>query len=160
MSKDLSHLGPQGRGRMVDVSGKKVTAREARAAGRVYMRPATLKRIREGGIAKGDVLAVAQVAGIMAAKKTSELIPMCHPLPLNAVDISFDFIEPENILSIEAAVKTDSKTGVEMEAMTAVAAAALTVYDMAKAIDREMVISEIKLLYKKGGKSGVFVRKG
>lgn len=160
MPDDLSHIGAQGRARMVDVSGKDVTAREARARGRIVMQPDTLARIRTGGIAKGDVLAVAQVAGIMAAKKTADLIPMCHPLPLDAVDISFAFLDAESSLQIEAVAKTTGKTGVEMEAMAAAAAAALTVYDMCKAIDRGMVIADIKLISKSGGKSGSFTRPG
>jgi cyclic pyranopterin phosphate synthase len=157
MDEDLSHVGTQGRARMVDVGSKTQTSRTARAVASVIMQPATLKRIREGGIAKGDVLAVAQVAGIMAAKKTPELIPMCHPIPLDAMDIKFIF-QGEDTLIIEAEASAFAKTGVEMESMTAASVAALTVYDMCKGIDRAMTVSEVKLLYKAGGKSGTFVR--
>ena len=153
---ELTHFNEQGRARMVDVSGKAVTHRTARAAGRVWMNPETLAKVRAGQMAKGDVLAVAQVAGIMAAKRTWELIPMCHPLPLTSIDISFAF--QDNALDIQAQVKCSGKTGVEMEALTAVSAAALTVYDMCKAVQRDMVIDQIRLLEKTGGKSGVFRR--
>ena len=152
----LTHFNEQGRARMVDVSEKAVTYRTARAAGRVWMNPETLEKVRQGGMAKGDVLAVAQVAGIMAAKRTWELIPMCHPLPLTSIDITFAF--RENALDIRAQVKCSGETGVEMEALTAVSAAALTVYDMCKAVQRDMVIDQIRLLEKTGGKSGVFRR--
>lgn len=153
---ELTHFNEQGRARMVDVSGKAVTHRTARAAGRVWMNPETLEKVRAGQMAKGDVLAVAQVAGIMAAKRTWELIPMCHPLPLTSIDISFAF--QDNALDIQAQVKCSGETGVEMEALTAVSAAALTVYDMCKAVQRDMVIDQIRLLEKTGGKSGVFRR--
>ena len=153
---ELTHFNEQGRARMVDVSEKAVTYRTARAAGRVWMNPETLEKVRQGGMAKGDVLAVAQVAGIMAAKRTWELIPMCHPLPLTSIDIAFAF--RENALDIQAQVKCSGETGVEMEALTAVSAAALTVYDMCKAVQRDMVIDQIRLLEKTGGKSGVFRR--
>lgn len=153
---ELTHFNEQGRARMVDVSGKAVTYRTARAAGRVWMNPETLAKVRAGQMAKGDVLAVAQVAGIMAAKRTWELIPMCHPLPLTSIDISFAF--QDNALDIQAQVKCSGETGVEMEALTAVSAAALTVYDMCKAVQRDMVIDQIRLLEKTGGKSGVFRR--
>lgn len=153
---ELTHFNEQGRARMVDVSEKAVTYRTARAAGRVWMNPETLEKVRQGGMAKGDVLAVAQVAGIMAAKRTWELIPMCHPLPLTSIDITFAF--RENALDIQAQVKCSGETGVEMEALTAVSAAALTVYDMCKAVQRDMVIDQIRLLEKTGGKSGVFRR--
>lgn len=153
---ELTHFNEQGRARMVDVSGKAVTYRTARAAGRVWMNPETLAKVRAGRMAKGDVLAVAQVAGIMAAKRTWELIPMCHPLPLTSIDISFAF--QDNALDIQAQVKCSGETGVEMEALTAVSAAALTVYDMCKAVQRDMVIDQIRLLEKTGGKSGVFRR--
>lgn len=153
---ELTHFNEQGRARMVDVSGKAVTYRTARAAGRVWMNPETLEKVRAGRMAKGDVLAVAQVAGIMAAKRTWELIPMCHPLPLTSIDISFAF--QDNALDIQAQVKCSGETGVEMEALTAVSAAALTVYDMCKAVQRDMVIDQIRLLEKTGGKSGVFRR--
>lgn len=153
---ELTHFNEQGRARMVDVSGKAVTYRTAKAAGRVWMNPETLEKVRAGQMAKGDVLAVAQVAGIMAAKRTWELIPMCHPLPLTSIDISFAF--QDNALDIQAQVKCSGETGVEMEALTAVSAAALTVYDMCKAVQRDMVIDQIRLLEKTGGKSGVFRR--
>ena len=153
---ELTHFNEQGRARMVDVSEKAVTYRTAQAAGRVWMNPETLEKVRQGGMAKGDVLAVAQVAGIMAAKRTWELIPMCHPLPLTSIDITFAF--RENALDIQAQVKCSGETGVEMEALTAVSAAALTVYDMCKAVQRDMVIDQIRLLEKTGGKSGVFRR--
>ena len=153
---ELTHFNEQGRARMVDVSEKAATYRTAWAAGRVWMNPETLEKVRQGGMAKGDVLAVAQVAGIMAAKRTWELIPMCHPLPLTSIDITFAF--RENALDIQAQVKCSGETGVEMEALTAVSAAALTVYDMCKAVQRDMVIDQIRLLEKTGGKSGVFRR--
>jgi cyclic pyranopterin monophosphate synthase len=157
MSDKLTHFNEQHRARMVDVSDKSITKREAVAISRVVMDPGTMIRIKEGKIGKGDVLAVAQVAGIMAAKKTSEIIPMCHPLPLTGIDISFDD-HSENILSIEAKVKTTGLTGVEMEALTAASVAALTVYDMCKAIDKAMVLGPTYLLTKTGGKSGDFHR--
>ena len=157
MEKELTHINAQGRAKMVDVSEKDVTVREALAAGRVRMRPETLERIQNGGIKKGDVLAVAQVAAVMAAKKTWELIPMCHPLMLTGVDVSF-FQEGQDRIRIEARVKTTGRTGVEMEALHAVSAAALTIYDMCKAVDRGMVIEAIGLLEKSGGKSGDYRR--
>ena len=153
---ELTHFNEQGRARMVDVSEKAVTYRTAKAAGRVWMNPETLVKVRQGSMAKGDVLAVAQVAGIMAAKRTWELIPMCHPLPLTSINITFAF--QDNALDIQAQVKCSGETGVEMEALTAVSAAALTVYDMCKAVQRDMVIDQIRLLEKTGGKSGVFRR--
>ncbi|BCU80502.1 cyclic pyranopterin monophosphate synthase MoaC [Polycladomyces abyssicola] len=155
----LTHINEQGRAKMVDVSGKPVTRRVAVARARVCMKPETLSRIRQGNMEKGDVLAVAQVAGIMAAKKTSELIPMCHPIPLRGVDLRFSE-EGDSTLVIEAEVKTDSVTGVEMEALTAVSVAALTVYDMCKAIDKEITVEQTCLIRKTGGKSGDFIRKG
>lgn len=149
----LSHVDASGAARMVDVSAKADTAREAIAEGLVVMEPATLALIQEGGIPKGDVLAVARVAGIMAAKQTSALIPMCHPLPITGVAVD---LKPEGAgrLHIRATVKTTGKTGVEMEALTAVSVAALTVYDMCKAVDRSMRIEGVRLLEKRGGKSG------
>lgn len=153
---ELTHFNEQGRARMVDVSEKAVTYRTAKAAGRVWMNPEALEKVRQGSMAKGDVLAVAQVAGIMAAKRTWELIPMCHPLPLTSINITFAF--QDNALDIQAQVKCSGETGVEMEALTAVSAAALTVYDMCKAVQRDMVIDQIRLLEKTGGKSGVFRR--
>ncbi|CAM3639432.1 cyclic pyranopterin monophosphate synthase MoaC [Cohnella lubricantis] len=152
-SEPLTHFNEQGRARMVDVSDKEVTARAATAETSVKMRPDTLRRILDGGVAKGDVLAVAQVAGIQAAKRTSDWIPMCHPLPLTGVNIRFAD-NGSDMLYIEAEVKTAGKTGVEMEALTAVSAAALTVYDMCKALQKDMEIGPTRLLAKSGGKSG------
>lgn len=154
----LSHIDERGKARMVDVTEKKETVREAVAQGRVLMRPATVALIESGGITKGDVFAVAKVAGIMAAKKTSDIIPMCHPLSLTGVDIQFAVHAGKGEIVIMATVKTVGKTGVEMEAMTAVSAVGLTIYDMCKAADRSIIITDIKLLSKKGGKSGTFVR--
>lgn len=143
---------------MVDVSAKEDTAREALAAGEILMQPATLARIRAGQIAKGDVLAVAQVAGIMAAKQTPQIIPMCHMLLLTGVELAFTLDEAQSAVLIRASVRTIGKTGAEMEALTAVSAAALTIYDMCKAMDRGMTIQNIRLLRKSGGKSGTFER--
>ena len=156
----LSHLDDQGRARMVDVSAKDDTERVALAKGSIDMQPATLALIRAGGLEKGDVLAVARVAGIMAAKRTSELIPMCHPLMLTSVKVEFDFPASDAesaFIGITATVKTRGKTGVEMEALTAVSIAALTIYDMAKAVDRAMRIQDVRLVRKSGGKSGEVV---
>ena len=155
----LSHLDDRGGARMVDVSGKAVTTREAVAEGFVAMRPETLALIQEGGLPKGDVLAVARVAGIQAAKRTSELIPMCHPLPISAVAIALDPVDDAR-LRVEATVRTEGRTGVEMEALTAVGVAALTVYDMCKAVDRGMRIEGVRLLEKRGGKSGEWRAEG
>lgn len=154
---ELTHFDEEGRARMVDVSEKEDTDRVAIARGRIDMKSETLARIRSGQIAKGDVLAVAQVAGIMAAKQTSSLIPMCHPLVITGAKINFKLEEPGTVF-IEALVKITGKTGVEMEALTAVSVAALTIYDMCKAIDKTMAIGEIYLLEKMGGKSGHFKR--
>lgn len=154
---DLTHFDEEGRARMVDVSDKDETARIAVAQGKILMKQETLDRIRSGLIAKGDVLAVAQVAGIMAAKQTSQLIPMCHPLAITGAKLSFKLVEPGEI-DIEAIVKVHGKTGVEMEALTAVSVAGLTIYDMCKAIDKTMTIGDIYLVEKLGGKSGHFVR--
>ncbi|KNZ68994.1 molybdenum cofactor biosynthesis protein C [Thermincola ferriacetica] len=159
MSK-LTHFNPQGRARMVDVSAKDDTERMAVAAGEIRMAVQTLEAIKTGSLKKGDVLAVAQVAGIMAAKNTAALIPMCHPLFLTGVDIDFTIDEVNSRVIIKAAVKTTGKTGVEMEALTAVSAAALTIYDMCKAIDKGMIIGDIRLLEKKGGKGGHYIRQG
>ena len=156
--KEFTHLDEHGRARMVDVTEKEPTRREARARGTVLMSPETFQRILEGGIAKGDVLGVAKVAGIMGAKSTADLIPMCHPLNITNVEITFNPIKEKHCIEIEAQVKLKGQTGVEMEALTAVATAALTIYDMCKAVDRAMVISDIHLVEKKGGKSGHFVR--
>lgn len=153
----LTHLNEEGRARMVDVGGKEITAREATAEAVVSMRKETMRLIKEGAIKKGDVLAVAQVAGIMAAKRTPETIPMCHPIQITGIDINFRFIGDDR-LGIEATVRTLDRTGVEMEALNAAAVAALTVYDMAKAVDRGMTIERVRLLRKSGGKSGDFVR--
>ena len=153
----LSHIDRSGRARMVDVSAKKDTRREAVARGTISMRPETLALIQAGGVAKGDVLAVARLAGIMAAKRTHELIPLCHPLLLTDIDVSIAPDEKESALQIEATVRTTGKTGVEMEALTAVSVAALTVYDMCKAVDRGMRIEGVRLARKRGGKSGAIV---
>jgi cyclic pyranopterin phosphate synthase len=153
----LTHFNEQGRARMVDVSDKDVTARTAVAETTVAMRPDTLGAIRAGRVGKGDVLAVAQVAGIMAAKRTSEWIPMCHPLPLTGIDIRFRDNGVDRLV-IEATVKTTGRTGVEMEALTAVSAAALTVYDMCKALQKDIEIGPTRLVRKTGGKSGDYVR--
>jgi cyclic pyranopterin phosphate synthase len=155
MSK-LTHFDKTGRARMVDVSKKRETVREAAVRGSVFMNPKTFKSIMSGKIAKGDVLAVAKVAGIMAAKKTSEIIPMCHPLNLSHVEINLFPFEKESRIEIEAKVRIKAQTGVEMEGFVAVAAAGLTIYDMCKAIDRGMVISDIHLVKKTGGKSGTY----
>jgi cyclic pyranopterin phosphate synthase len=156
--KKLTHLDRQGRAKMVDISEKPVTRREAVARGSVYMKRETLRLILHKEVPKGDVLCVARVAGIIAAKRTPELIPMCHPLNITSVDIEFSPDNKKNKIDIEACVRTTGSTGVEMEALTAVSAVALTVYDMCKAVDREMVISEIMLMEKRGGRSGVFKR--
>ena len=150
----LSHLDESGRARMVDVTGKDDTVREAVAKGSVRMKPETLALIQSGGVPKGDVLAVAQVAGVMAAKRTHELIPMCHPLLLSAIDVRLEPDEKESAVRITATVRTTGKTGVEMEALTAVSVAALTIYDMCKALDRGMRIEGVRLARKSGGRSG------
>lgn len=156
----LTHINDEGRARMVDVGDKDVTDREAVAYGCVYMKAETLDRIREGTIKKGDVLSVAQVGGIMGAKNTPHIIPMCHPIMITGCDISFNMNFDKCRIEITSKVRNTGKTGVEMEALTAVSVAALTIYDMCKAIDREMVISDIMLLKKSGGKSGLFEREG
>jgi cyclic pyranopterin phosphate synthase len=155
----LSHLTPSGEGRMVDVSPKKETAREAVAQVIVKMRPATLQAIRAGQMAKGDVLGVARTAGIMAAKRTPDLIPLCHPLRITGCDVIFALDDKRSTVTIQARVRTVDKTGVEMEALTAAAVAGLTVYDMVKAVDRGIVLTGLSLLEKSGGKSGVWRRK-
>ncbi len=157
MAAELTHFDESGASRMVDVGAKEVTQRFARASGRVVMQPATLARIQQRGFAKGDVVEVARLAGIMAAKRTGELIPLCHPLPLDAISIAFAFPD-ERTVAIEAEVRVTAKTGVEMEAMTAVSVAALTIYDMCKAIDRGMSIERVQLEEKAGGKSGHYRR--
>ena len=150
----LSHIDKSGRARMVDVTAKRETAREAVATGTVRMKPETLALIQSGGVPKGDVIAVAQVAGVMAAKRTCDLIPMCHPLLLTDVDVQIRPDERDSALQITATVCSVGKTGVEMEALTAVVVAALTVYDMCKAVERGMRIEGVRLLKKSGGKSG------
>jgi cyclic pyranopterin phosphate synthase len=150
----LTHLDSQGQARMVDVGGKPETARSATATGRIRMSPAALAAVRDGSGPKGDVLAAARIAGIMAAKKTGELIPLCHPLALDAVSLEFAF--EENGVRATARASLTGRTGVEMEAMTATSVALLTVYDMAKALDKAMVIEEIRLIEKTGGKSGAW----
>lgn len=157
---ELTHFNEDGRARMVDVTAKGETVRVATARGIVEMRAETLSAIKAGQIAKGDVLAVAQVAGVMAAKQTSTLIPMCHPLFITGADLSFNIDDEASKVEIHAVVKTTGKTGVEMEALTAVSVAALTIYDMCKAIDKDMVIDNIRLIEKTGGKSGRYVREG
>ena len=155
---ELSHLDERGHARMVDVSSKDVTTREATARGRVLMRPETLALIVEGNVPKGDVLATARIAGIMAAKRTHELIPLCHPLPLSSITVDLapasEAAPDLAAIEIEATVRTTSQTGVEMEALTAVSVAALTVYDMCKAVERTMQISDVRLVAKSGGRSG------
>ena len=153
---DFTHINEQGRARMVDVTDKDITNREAVAVGTVIVNEDTMTLIKSGGIKKGDVLSVAQVAGIVAAKKTSDIIPMCHPLRLSAVDIRFELSDTR--INIEATVKCKEPTGVEMEALTAVSTTALTIYDMCKAVQRDIEITDIRLLYKAGGKSGEFRR--
>ena len=153
----LTHLDDSGTARMVDVGHKADTERIAVAGGEVIMQPETLRLIRDGAIKKGDVLTIARIAGIMAAKRTSELIPLCHPIALTHLDVNLSLDEATNRVIIEATARTIGKTGVEMEALTAVSAAALTIYDMAKAVDRGMHIQNIRLLEKHGGKSGDYV---
>lgn len=154
---ELTHFNEQGRARMVDVTDKAVTHRTAVAAGEVHMAPDTLARIRSGTMKKGDVLAVAQMAGIQAVKHNWELIPMCHPLPLTGIDIAFALSEAPCMVEIRATVTCTGVTGVEMEALTAVSVAALTIYDMCKAIQKDMHITNIRLLEKSGGKSGDYI---
>jgi cyclic pyranopterin monophosphate synthase len=154
---DLTHFDEHGASRMVDTSTKVETLRQARASGTVRLAPATAALIRDRALAKGDVLEVARLAGIMAAKRTSDLIPLCHPLPLTGVQVDFTFVG-DDLLRIEAVARVFGRTGVEMEALTAVSVAALTVYDMCKAVDRTMTIEGIRLEEKSGGKSGTFRR--
>jgi len=153
---ELTHFDRDGNAVMVDVSAKDETDRIAVAAGRISMQPATLSLIKQGGVKKGDVLSVAQLAGIMGSKKTADLIPLCHPLPLNSVEVRLSLDETQNSVVIEATARTRGRTGVEMEALTAVSVAALTIYDMVKAADRGMQISDIRLIHKSGGKSGTY----
>jgi cyclic pyranopterin phosphate synthase len=156
VSSGFTHFDSEGRAVMVDVSGKDETDRVATAEGSVVMQPETLRLIREGQVKKGDVLAVARLAGIMAAKKTPDLIPLCHPLALTSVTVDLTLDEKRSAVDIRATCRLRGRTGVEMEAMTAVSVAALTVYDMCKAVDRGMFISDIKLTHKSGGKSGTY----
>jgi cyclic pyranopterin monophosphate synthase len=158
MADDFTHLDAEGKARMVDVSAKEETERSATAKGRVFMAPETLARILEGGVKKGDVLSVARLAGIMGAKRTPDLIPLCHPLNLSAVHVELTCDADASAVEITATCKLTGKTGVEMEALTAVAVAALTVYDMCKAVDRAMRIADIRLIHKSGGKSGEFAQ--
>lgn len=152
----FTHFDDQGNARMVDVGGKEVTERVATAQGSVLMQPATIALIRQGGIKKGDVLSVARLAGIMGAKKTPDLIPLCHPLSLTSVTVDLSVDEARNAIDITATCKLTGKTGVEMEALTAVSVAALTVYDMCKAVDKAMRLTDIRLTHKSGGKSGTY----
>jgi len=156
MSRDFTHFDAAGNAAMVDVTDKKITDRTATARARVVMRAETLKLIMEGGAKKGDVLGVARLAGIMAAKRTSELIPLCHPLPISAVTVDLIANEADRAVDITATVRTTGRTGVEMEALTAASVAALTVYDMCKAVDRGMRIEAVRVVHKAGGKSGDF----
>jgi cyclic pyranopterin phosphate synthase len=159
MSK-FTHIDDEGRVRMVDVTAKKATVRTAVAGGSIYMNPETFDRIQNQTVKKGNVIETARIAGIMAAKKTSELIPMCHPLNITHIQVDFSPDASESCMGIETTVRAVDQTGVEMEAVTAVAVAALTIYDMCKSYDKEMTISKIRLLKKSGGKSGTFIKKG
>ena len=152
----LTHIGDDGEARMVDVSDKDVTDRTATARGSVLMAPETLKLIIDGTVKKGDVISVARLAGIMAAKRTADLIPLCHPLALNKIDVDLSCDPDRNAVDIVATCRVSGRTGVEMEALTAVSTAALTVYDMCKAVDRGMQLTDIRLVHKAGGKSGEF----
>ena len=153
---EFSHIDAEGKAVMVDVSDKDVTERTATARGSVSMAAATLGKIVAGGVAKGDVLSVARLAGIMAAKRTADLVPLCHPLALTAIDVELRCDEERSIVEIEATCQLAGRTGVEMEALTAVSVAALTIYDMCKAVDRGMTIGDIRLVHKAGGRSGTF----
>ena len=157
--KKLSHINNEGNVQMVDVTVKTKTIREAKARGIVQMDAPTLQLIEKGKIAKGNVLTTAKIAGIMAAKKTGELIPLCHPLELTAVDLNFTIDRKQSLIIIHAVVRISGKTGVEMEALTAVSVAALTIYDMCKAVNKGIIIKDILLLKKSGGKSGTYIRK-
>ena len=158
MSKEFTHFDAAGQARMVDVGAKAETERIAVAEGRISMLPVAYDLVRAGNMKKGDVLGVARIAGIMAAKKTDDLIPLCHPLAITGIDITFLFDDEQHSIGIEAHVRVAGKTGVEMEALTAVSVAALTIYDMCKAVDKGMEISSIHLVKKSGGKSGEFSR--
>lgn len=153
---EFTHFDGEGKALMVDVSDKEITERTATAAGTVFMEPETIRRILEGGVSKGDVLSVARLAGIMGAKRTPDLIPLCHPLALTSVKLDLSVDEARNAVDIAATAKLKGRTGVEMEALTAVSVAALTVYDMCKAVDRGMRIADIRLIHKAGGKSGEY----
>lgn len=155
----LNHFNDQGQAHMVDVSNKDITSRIAMAKGRIIMKAETLAIIMDGSAKKGDVLGIARLAGIMAAKKTSELIPLCHPLPISKITIDIEPITSENSIEIQSTVKTTGQTGVEMEALTAVSITALTVYDMVKAVDKTMKITDIRVILKDGGKSGLLIAK-
>ncbi len=158
MQKKLTHVDGRGQVHMVDVSGKRVTERSAVARGRVFMHRETLEQLRRGSVPKGDVLATAHLAGVMAAKRTAEIVPLAHSIPLSGVDLAFNLDAEGASVGIEARVRARGRTGVEMEALTAVAVAALTLYDMLKAVDRGMVMGEIALWEKRGGRSGVYRR--
>ncbi len=158
MSEGWTHIDEAGRVSMVDITEKKITHRVAKAEGTIYMAPHVIKEILDSKIPKGNVLETARIAGIMAAKKTWETIPLCHPLQITSVNIDFHILPDKSAIRIESTVKTADRTGVEMEALTAVSAAALTIYDMCKALDKTMTIDQIRLVYKTGGKSGTFVR--
>lgn len=153
---DFSHIDENGNAIMVDVSDKDITKRTATAKGRIYMDPATLQKIQDGQMKKGDVLNVAQLAGIMGAKKTPDLIPLCHPLSLSSVTVTLQCNEQDHCIDLEATCQLKGRTGVEMEALTAVSITALTVYDMCKGVDKAMVISDVRLTFKDGGKSGTY----
>jgi len=157
-NSSFTHFDAAGNARMVDVSAKGETVRRATAAGRITMSSRAFRMVREGSMKKGDVLGVARIAGIMSAKKVDQLIPLCHPLAITSVNIDFDFVDTQCAIEIRATVGITGKTGVEMEALTAVSVAALTIYDMCKAVDKAMEISAIRLLEKSGGKSGTFRR--
>ncbi len=156
MSGKLTHLDEQGRASMVDVGDKDITRRVAVARGAIHMKPETLQLIIEGNVKKGDVITIAELAGVMAAKRTADLIPLCHPLALNKIDVTCSPNPDQSCVDIEATVHVSGKTGVEMEALTAVSVAGLTIYDMAKAVDRSMRLSDVRLVYKEGGRSGVY----
>lgn len=157
MSDEFSHIDEKGKVKMVDVSKKDITERKAIAVGEIKMKPSTLEMIKNGEMKKGAVLETARISGIMGVKKTPDIIPMCHPLLISGIDLEFEFKDEDKIM-IKAVVKNSGKTGVEMEALTGVSVAALTIYDMCKAVDKSMIINDIKLEYKSGGKSGVFKR--
>jgi len=159
MTSELTHFNPAGEARMVDVGAKQITHRIASAEGAIQMQPETLQRILAGGHKKGDVLGIARIAGIMGAKKTADLIPLCHPLALTRIEIELTPLPEENAVRCQATVETHDRTGVEMEALTAVQVALLTIYDMCKAVDRGMIIDKVRLLEKTGGKSGHWQRK-